>query len=142
MVNIQVFPARQAYSFPVYAPQFFQHIPGQALRVLDDRVVMMATTNFPVLRDRGVLRRRHPLGALHSVPVTPPVKPLDVVRKIQVGPVCVPRLRQMIVVVCPSPGEIPFSEVGVDELHMVSLGPFVVVGLLCQRGCFFFLCPA
>ena len=100
--------------------------------MLYDRVVVMPPAGRAILLHGAILGGRNPLGALYAVLIAPTVQALYVVRQIAVSLGRVARLRVVVVVVGSCPRKITLAEVGIDQLHMVSLGPVVVVGLLCK----------
>ena len=100
--------------------------------MLYDRVVVVPPAGCAILLHGAILCGGNPLGALYAVLIAPTVQALYVVRQIAVSLGRVARLRVVVVVIGSCPRKITLAEVGIDKLHMVSLGPVVVVGLLCK----------
>ena len=98
--------------------------------MLYDRVVVVPPAGCAILLHGAILCGGNPLGALYAVLIAPTVQALYVVRQIAVSLGRVARLRVVVVVIGSRPRKIPLAEVGIDKLHMIALGPVVVVGLL------------
>lgn len=136
MVNIQVL----APCIPLI-PQAFQGFPCQPLCPLDDRMVVMPPAYFPRFIYCAVFCRHHPFWPRHPMFIAPPVQALYVICPV---PICcrfIPWRRQVAIIICSRPHQVPFPEIGVDKLHMIPFCPMLIVCLHGHPACFLSLCP-